>query len=147
MRNIARLAATGGAGDQAGDEITGRHGEEPCAHDEADHRRHRQARHGGQADGRKAQFRHGVEQIDEEHEDDGSEALPRHGRARDQDQETRAAQDEADAELGRRGRFESPPVEDRPQQREQRREQDDDCLLYTSPSPRDRQKSRMPSSA
>ena len=25
--------------------------------------------------------------------------------------------------------------------------QDDDCLLYTSPSPRDRQKSRMPSSA
>ena len=24
---------------------------------------------------------------------------------------------------------------------------DDDCLLYTSPSPRDRQKSRMPSSA
>ena len=23
----------------------------------------------------------------------------------------------------------------------------DDCLLYTSPSPRDRQKSRMPSSA
>ena len=26
-------------------------------------------------------------------------------------------------------------------------EQDKDCLLYTSPSPRDRQKSRMPSSA
>ena len=26
-------------------------------------------------------------------------------------------------------------------------EQDDICLLYTSPSPRDRQKSRMPSSA
>ena len=26
-------------------------------------------------------------------------------------------------------------------------EQSDDCLLYTSPSPRDRQKSRMPSSA
>ena len=25
--------------------------------------------------------------------------------------------------------------------------QDEDCLLYTSPSPRDRQKSRMPSSA
>ena len=25
--------------------------------------------------------------------------------------------------------------------------QEDDCLLYTSPSPRDRQKSRMPSSA
>ena len=25
--------------------------------------------------------------------------------------------------------------------------QSDDCLLYTSPSPRDRQKSRMPSSA
>ena len=25
--------------------------------------------------------------------------------------------------------------------------QPDDCLLYTSPSPRDRQKSRMPSSA
>ena len=25
--------------------------------------------------------------------------------------------------------------------------QDGDCLLYTSPSPRDRQKSRMPSSA
>ena len=25
--------------------------------------------------------------------------------------------------------------------------EDDDCLLYTSPSPRDRQKSRMPSSA
>ena len=24
---------------------------------------------------------------------------------------------------------------------------EDDCLLYTSPSPRDRQKSRMPSSA
>ena len=24
---------------------------------------------------------------------------------------------------------------------------DEDCLLYTSPSPRDRQKSRMPSSA
>ena len=27
------------------------------------------------------------------------------------------------------------------------REQDNNCLLYTSPSPRDRQKSRMPSSA
>ena len=27
------------------------------------------------------------------------------------------------------------------------REQGEDCLLYTSPSPRDRQKSRMPSSA
>ena len=27
------------------------------------------------------------------------------------------------------------------------REQYEDCLLYTSPSPRDRQKSRMPSSA
>ena len=26
-------------------------------------------------------------------------------------------------------------------------EQTEDCLLYTSPSPRDRQKSRMPSSA
>ena len=26
-------------------------------------------------------------------------------------------------------------------------EQHDNCLLYTSPSPRDRQKSRMPSSA
>ena len=26
-------------------------------------------------------------------------------------------------------------------------EMDDNCLLYTSPSPRDRQKSRMPSSA
>ena len=26
-------------------------------------------------------------------------------------------------------------------------DEDDDCLLYTSPSPRDRQKSRMPSSA
>ena len=26
-------------------------------------------------------------------------------------------------------------------------EEDYDCLLYTSPSPRDRQKSRMPSSA
>ena len=26
-------------------------------------------------------------------------------------------------------------------------DRDDDCLLYTSPSPRDRQKSRMPSSA
>ena len=26
-------------------------------------------------------------------------------------------------------------------------EEDGDCLLYTSPSPRDRQKSRMPSSA
>ena len=25
--------------------------------------------------------------------------------------------------------------------------EEDDCLLYTSPSPRDRQKSRMPSSA
>eukprot|EP01015_Nassula_variabilis_P030390 TRINITY_DN6678_c0_g1_i1.p3 TRINITY_DN6678_c0_g1~~TRINITY_DN6678_c0_g1_i1.p3 ORF type:complete len:108 (+),score=57.82 TRINITY_DN6678_c0_g1_i1:13-336(+) len=28
-----------------------------------------------------------------------------------------------------------------------RAEDSDDCLLYTSPSPRDRQKSRMPSSA
>ena len=28
-----------------------------------------------------------------------------------------------------------------------KREKDEDCLLYTSPSPRDRQKSRMPSSA
>ena len=27
------------------------------------------------------------------------------------------------------------------------KEKSDDCLLYTSPSPRDRQKSRMPSSA
>ena len=30
---------------------------------------------------------------------------------------------------------------------EQLKAQNDDCLLYTSPSPRDRQKSRMPSSA
>ena len=30
---------------------------------------------------------------------------------------------------------------------ERRREQIESCLLYTSPSPRDRQKSRMPSSA
>ena len=28
-----------------------------------------------------------------------------------------------------------------------KKERDGDCLLYTSPSPRDRQKSRMPSSA
>ena len=30
---------------------------------------------------------------------------------------------------------------------ETKEDEDNDCLLYTSPSPRDRQKSRMPSSA
>ena len=33
------------------------------------------------------------------------------------------------------------------EQKRVRRDQFQDCLLYTSPSPRDRQKSRMPSSA
>ena len=38
-------------------------------------------------------------------------------------------------------------TEEASEEGEEQREDAEDCLLYTSPSPRDRQKSRMPSSA
>ena len=38
-------------------------------------------------------------------------------------------------------------VQQQQQQQQQQEEEEKDCLLYTSPSPRDRSVSRMPSSA
>ena len=59
--------------------------------------------------------------------------------------------------LGTREGFEKPPLQDAPSANNNRdfrvieggedTDITDNCLLYTSPSPRDRQKSRMPSSA